>query len=96
MGSKLDSTAQLKIPTTTSKPKGDGIFAVMDGGRSSDVPEALGVTLAGILADELAYDEMETKSGYKGYDPLQYLVHTFLTAHRYCQRNTTLGIYQIN
>lgn len=81
---RLNNTAQLKAPIATSQSTLDGVFAVMDGGRAPDVPEALKTILSGILADELGKEDKERKEGYHITDPLQYLTHTFLTAHRYC------------
>ncbi len=67
---------------TTSKSRVEGVFAIMDGGRTPDVPDMLKATLTGILANELENDDIEKKMGYQVADPLQYLTHTFLTAHR--------------
>lgn len=78
--SSVDCTSQLKTPTLGSTQ--DGIFAVMDGGRSPDVPEALKIMLGSIIAEELACDKAEEMAGFQNVDPLQYLSHAFLTAHR--------------
>ena len=78
--SRLNCTTQLKVPSLYLRT--DSLFAVMDGGRSSDAPEALRSILEGILGEELAYDDMEEVAGFQNMDPLQYLTHTFLTAHR--------------
>ena len=80
--SPVDCTDQLKVPVLIPKT-GDGVFALMDGGRYPDAPEALRKMLAGILIDELASDKEEEKAGFTNTDPLQYISHTFLTAHRY-------------
>ena len=60
----------------------DGIFAVMDGGRSSTVPEKLSKVLEETLVEELHEEERERAEGYMDLDPLQYLMYTFLTSHR--------------
>ncbi len=78
----MNNTAQLKATTAPPKSPPDGVFAVMDGGRAPDVPEALKTILSGILTDELANDEDERRQGYHIANPLQYLTHTFLSAHR--------------
>ena len=53
------------------------MFAIMDGGRAPDVPKVLRGLLPSILSDERATEKNNSSK------PLQYLEHTFLTAHRY-------------
>lgn len=67
---------------STASSGQDGLFVVMDGGRSPDAPEALKGMLESVLLEELAEDEKELNTGFQNSEPLQYLVHTFLTAHR--------------
>ena len=77
----MEYTAQLKVATLPSSE--DGLFALMDGGRSPEVPQALRAMLAGVLGEELARDKAEAEAGVQSADPLQYLTHTFLVAHKY-------------
>ena len=72
---------QVKAPALTSRA--DAVFAVIDGGRSVEAPQALSIVLAGILEEELGREEKEAKAGFHTTEPLQYLSHTFLAAHRY-------------
>jgi len=67
---------------STASSGQDGLFVVMDGGRSPDAPEALKGMLESVLLEELAEDENELKAGFQSPEPLQYLEHTFLTVHR--------------
>ncbi len=60
----------------------DGLFAVMDGGRSSAVPEKLCEILEETLVEEVREEKREREEGYIDMDPLHYLTYTFLTAHR--------------
>ena len=76
----MEYTTQLKVATLPSS--GDGLFALMDGGRSSEVPQALRAMLAGALGEELARDKAEAKAGLQSADPLQYLTHTLLMVHK--------------
>ena len=78
--SQVDCTAQLKVSTAAGGQ--DGLFVVMDGGRSPDAPEALKKMLESVLLEELAEDQKELQAGFQNPDQLQYLVHTFLTVHR--------------
>ena len=81
INSITDCTAQVKSARVCGLSK-DGMFAVMDGGRSSEVPEKLSNMLEEILVEELREDEREREEGFTDLDPLQYLMYTFLTAHR--------------
>lgn len=65
----------------------------MDGGRSPDAPEALKGMLESVLLEELAEDEKELNTGFQNSEPLQYLVHTFLTAHRSVLSAVCLSVF---
>ena len=56
----------------------DGLFGVIDGGRSSKAAEALKQTLSQLIEAELQLMEGTTQDD----DELVYLKHAFLTAHR--------------
>lgn len=77
----MDCTAQVKVASLDSRPD-DGLFAVMDGGRSPDASVAISDMLAETLVEELVEEEREREEGYLDVDPLQYLTYTFLTLHR--------------
>ena len=79
--STVDCTVQLKVASLVSRGQ-DALFALIDGGRSPSAPEVLRRALEGILLEEMESDQRELKEGYQQQDSLQYLVHTFLTAHR--------------
>jgi hypothetical protein len=76
----VDSTAQVKVASLDRRPD-DGLFAVMDGGRSPEASTAIRDMLAGTLVEELAEEEKEREED-EDVDPLQYLTYTFLTVHR--------------
>ena len=81
MDSSTDCIVQGKVPTLPSSR--DGMFAIMDGGRSADAPVIIQKILPDVLMTELASQEMETKiRGTPSGNSLQYLTHTFLTAHK--------------
>lgn len=80
--SRTDCTVQLKAPTLGSRPS-DGLFAVLDGGRSTDAPASVRKTLEATLLEELTDEERLVKQGVVIKEKLQYLTHTFLSAHRY-------------
>ena len=77
----MDCTSQVKSASVTRFIE-DGMFAVMDGGRSPTVPKKLSMILEETLVDELREERKERDEGYQDIDPLQYLTYTFLTAHR--------------
>ena len=79
---KIDCTVQLKAPSLGSRPS-DGLFAVLDGGRSTDAPVAVRKTLESTLLEELTDEERLVKQGVVIKERQQYLTHTFLSAHRY-------------
>ena len=79
--SDIDCTAQVKSASLSAHAE-DGAFAVMDGGRSPQVPDTVRSMLEATLIEELAMDDKEREEGYINPDPLQYLSHTFLTLHR--------------
>ena len=72
---------QLKSPSLSSRPS-DGLFAVLDGGRSTDAPAAVRKTLESTLVEELTDEERMIRQGLVVKEKQQYLVHTFLSAHR--------------
>lgn len=76
----VDCTAQVKVASLDSRPD-DGLFAVMDGGRSPEASTAISDVLAGTLVEEIAEEEREREEGLN-VDHLQYLTYTFLTVHR--------------
>ena len=86
----MDCTAQLKVSTATGGQ--DGLFVVMDGGRSPDAPEALKKMLESVMLEELSEDERELMEGFQNPDRLQYLVHTFLTVHRLVGLSVCLSV----
>ena len=88
--SQVDCTAQLKVSTATGGQ--DGLFVVMDGGRSPDAPEALKKMLESVMLEELSEDERELMEGFQNPDRLQYLVHTFLTVHRLVGLSVCLSV----
>lgn len=90
ISSSTNCTAQVKAARLASRA-GDGLFGVMDGGRSPKVPKALTKMLEKVLVEELSEQEKEKMEGYMDIDPLQYLTYTFLTAHRY----RTSTFYQV-
>jgi hypothetical protein len=79
---RIDCTVQLKSPSLGSRPS-DGLFAVLDGGRSTDAPVSVRKTLETTLLEELTDEERMIKQGVAIREKLQYLTHTFLSAHRY-------------
>ena len=81
ISSTVDSTAQVKSASLNKLAK-DGLFGVMDGGRSPKVPEKICGMLEDILVEELASEERQRNEGFLDIDPLYYLNHTFLTIHR--------------
>ena len=78
---KADCTVQLKSPSLGSRPS-DGLFAVLDGGRSTDAPAVVRKTLESTMLEEMVDEERMLKRGSVAKEKLQYLVHTFLSAHR--------------
>ena len=56
----------------------DGLFAVIDGGRSSKAAQALKQSLSQLVEAELQLVEGTRRDN----DELEYLKHAFLTAHR--------------
>ena len=78
----MDCTAQKKSARLSSRAE-EGLFAVMDGGRSPKVPRAISGMLEQTLVEELREYEREKMEGYLDMEPLQYLTYTFLTAHRF-------------
>ena len=92
---KTDCTVQLKAASLGSRPS-DGLFAVLDGGRSTDAPAAIRKTLESTLLEELTDEERQRGQGFIIKEKLQYLVHTFLSAHRlglseFCSKIALLG-----
>ena len=79
---KTDCTVQLKSPSLGNRPD-EGLFAVLDGGRSTDAPIAVKKTLESIILEEMVDEERMKKQGSVIKEKVQYLVHTFLSAHRY-------------
>ena len=79
---KTDCTVQLKSPSLGNRPD-EGLFAVLDGGRSTDAPVAVRKTLESTMLEEMVDEERTRKRGSIVNEKLQYLVHTFLSAHRY-------------
>lgn len=77
----MHCTAQVKVASLDHRPD-DGLFAVMDGGRSPEASTAIGDMLAETLTEELSVEEKERDEGEHNVDPLQYLTYTFLTVHR--------------
>lgn len=77
----MDCTAQVKSACLSSREE-DGLFAVMDGGRSPKVPVAIRKMLEETLVKELENEEKDKSDGYLDVDPLEYLTYTFLTIHR--------------
>ena len=71
---------QVKIPTLASGK--DGLFAIMDGGRSADAPVIIQKVLPDLLTRELAAQKAEPTTRDTPTNPLQYLTHTFLAAHQ--------------
>lgn len=86
---KTDCTMQLKVPTLSSRPS-DGLFAVLDGGRSTDAPAAVRKVLESTLLEELTDEERMVKQGIVVKERQQYLVHTFLSAHRFAKINNIM------
>ena len=82
---KTDCTVQLKSPSLANRPD-EGLFAVFDGGRSTDAPVAVRKILESTMLEEMVDEERTRKRGSIVKEKLQYLVHTFLSAHRYCMR----------
>ena len=70
--SSVKCTVQVKDDTLNGGQ--DGVFAVIDGNGSSDVPYVLQTLLTPTLSEELQ------QSSHK--DELLYLEHTFLVLHR--------------
>ena len=79
--SEVECTTQVKVPAMGPHSK-DAVFALLDGGRSMEAPEALKVSLAGIVEEEMKKEEEEAKAGHHKIDPSLYLTHAFLAAHR--------------
>lgn len=77
----MNCTAQFKSASLSSHAA-DGLFAVLDGGRSPKVPEALCAKLEDTLVEEFKEEEEERREGFLDLDPLQYLSYTFLSLHR--------------
>ena len=77
----VNCTSQLKSATIPSHTRG-GLFAVMDGGRSPKVPQALREILEDTILAELAMDEPDEEENMTDLDPLRYLSQAFLTLHR--------------
>lgn len=60
----------------------DGLFVIMDGGRSVDAPAIIQKRLLDVLMQEFLAQEMEPKTRDTPLNSLQYLTHTFLTIHQ--------------
>ena len=75
-------TAQLKVMSLPGHPE-EAIFALMDGGVSSDAVKVIKKKILSVFLDELKNDvtvKVDASSKFKHV--LQYLSHTFLTLHR--------------
>ena len=71
---------QIKLPSLNEKRETDGLFVMIDGGKSSDASARIKKKMAAIVHSELlACEERRDKD-----KPLLYLEHSFLTMHRYC------------
>ena len=86
---RTDCTVQLKTPSLGSRPS-DGLFAILDGGRSTDAPASVRKNLETTLLEELTDEERMVKQGVAIKEKLQYLTHTFLSAHRYYEMNVEI------
>ena len=78
---KADCTVQLKSPSLGNRTD-EGLFAVLDGGRSTDAPIAVKKILESTILEEMIDEERTKKRGSVIKEKVQYLVHTFLSAHR--------------
>ena len=68
------------MPSLNEKRETDGLFVMIDGGKSSDASARIKKKMAAIVHSELlACEERRDKD-----KPLLYLEHSFLTMHRYC------------
>ena len=79
-GGGVDCTMQIKAPSLSGGR--DGLFAVLNGGRSTTAPAIIRAKLTEVLMKEFA--EQWVEPGGKGTPPnsLQYLTHTYLAAHQ--------------
>ena len=74
-----DCTVQVKTVLDSGR---DGLFAVLNGGRSVAAPAIIQKKLPDLLTSEFSAQGAEPKT--KDTPPnLQYLTHTFLAAHQY-------------
>lgn len=76
-----NSVLQVKVSSLNSRKK-DGLFAILDGGRTADAPKVVKKILEETLVEELVSCERDLQEGYQNPDHLLYLNHTFLSAHR--------------
>lgn len=63
----------------------DGLFAIINGGRSVDAPKIIQEKLADLLMEEFSaqvQEEAEPRRKDTPTNSLSYLKHTFLTAHQ--------------
>lgn len=75
-----DCTVQVKVPSLLTHK--DGLFAILDGGRSADAPAIIQKKLANVLMQEFSSQGVEPRAKDTPLESLQYLTHTFLTAHQ--------------
>ena len=75
-----DCTVQVKLPALSSGK--DGVFAILDGGRLVAAPAVLQKKLPDLLMQEFSSQGVEPKTKDTPLDSLQYLTHTFLSAHQ--------------
>lgn len=81
IASTVDCTAQIKSAVLSTK-KQDALYAILDGGRSREAPQALRPIMKDIFVEEMKKLEKEQKETSHSVDSLQYMSYTFLTAHR--------------
>lgn len=76
----MDCTVQVKSPSLSGGR--DGLFAILNGGRSTAAPAIIQSKLADVLMKE--FSKQWAEPGGKATPPgsLQYLSHTFLAAHQ--------------
>lgn len=75
-------TAQVKVVSLPGQPE-DAMFALMDGGVSSNAVKAIKTKLVGVFLEELKNDStVKVDLSSRPKHVLQYLLHTFLVLHR--------------
>ena len=81
LGTNLEKTREISTKTVTlpvfREAEGDGLFALIDGGKVVDAAAKIESSLVETIKQEIKETEPDNID-----HPLLYLEHTFLTSHR--------------